>query len=62
MSDINTFINTTEKFTAAPDGIPAIDRSQQMSYGIGMAQRAAEQSQRTPEPPAVMPPIIPVAN
>jgi hypothetical protein len=62
MSDLNTFIDTTNKFTAAPDKMPVVDRSQHVNLGVEMAHRAAAQSQMAPEPIKAMPPIMPVAN
>ena len=62
-TELNSFIVTAQRFTAPADGIPVTDHSQQMSYGMGMAQRAAQQAAApaTP-PPAAMQPIVPVAN
>ena len=64
MSDLNSYIGASEKFTAASDGIPQTDHSQQMNYGLEFAQRRAAEIARsaTAEPPAVLKPIVPVAN
>jgi hypothetical protein len=62
VNDLNTFIDTTRKFTApaSMDTLPSADHQQQVNYGVEMARRAAEQ-QPLP-PPQPMPPIVPVAN
>jgi len=65
VSDLNTFINTAQKFTApaSMDTVPPMDRSQQVNYGLELAQRAAQQQQQAqPAPMPPMPPIVPVAN
>lgn len=62
MNDLNTHINTTQQFTAAPDKIPVVDRSAHVNFGIELAQRAAQQRQAPPEPIKTMPPINPIAN
>lgn len=64
MNDLNTHINTTEKFTtsASMDSLPVVDRSAHVNLGVEMAQRAAQQRQAAPEPIKAMPPIMPVAN
>jgi len=43
------------------DTVPPVDRSQQVNYGLEMAQRAAQQQQQ-PAPMPPMPAIVPVAN
>lgn len=60
MNDLNSYIDTTRKFTAPPDAIPTIDRSAQVNYGVEIAHRAAQQEQ--PPPSRQMAPIVPVAN
>jgi len=60
VSELNTFIDTTRKFTAEPDKIPVIDRSQQINVGLEIAQRTGQRT--PPPPPATMPPIVPIAN
>jgi hypothetical protein len=63
MSELNNYINTQNQFTAPKDGIPVADHTEQMNYGLGMTNRAAEASRQAPAPaPPVMPPITPVAN
>ena len=59
---LNDYIGTSNQFTSVPDKIPDINRQEQVSYGMEMAQRAAQQAQVAPEPVKVMPPIMPVAN
>jgi len=60
VNDLNTFIDTSRQFTAAPDGIPTPDRTQQVNVALDIAQRASQQKQEPVMPP--MPPITPVAN
>jgi hypothetical protein len=62
VSDLNQFIDTTQKFTApaSMDTVPSTDRSQQVNYGVEMARRASQQ--QAPPPVTPMPPIVPVAN
>lgn len=64
MHDLNSYIDTAQKFAApaSMDTIPGCDRSQQVSYGVELAQRAAQQQKQEIPPPKAMPPIVPVAN
>lgn len=64
MNDLNTHINTSEKFTApaSMDSLPTVDRSSHVNFGVELANRAAAQRQMPPEPVMAMPPIMPVAN
>lgn len=64
MDNLNTHINTTEKFTtpASMDSLPVVDRSSHVGFGVELAQRAAMQRQQAPEPIHTMPPITPIAN
>ena len=62
VSDLNTFIDTARQFTApaSMDTLPSADHASQVSLGVEMANRAAQQ--QPPPPMPAMPPIIPVAN
>lgn len=62
VSDLNTFIDTARQFTApaSMDTLPSADHTSQVSLGVEMANRAAQQ--QPPPPMPAMPPIIPVAN
>ena len=62
MSTLNDYIATTQEVTAPAAGIPVPDRTQQVDFGLGMAQRTAQQRQQPVEMPKPMPPIIPLAN
>jgi len=62
VSDLNQYIDTSRKFTAEPDKMPVIDRSQHVNLGMEMAQRAAQQQQTPAPPPTPMTPIVPIAN
>jgi len=62
MNDLNTHIDTSHKFTAEPDAMPVVDRSQHVNLGLEMAQRAALQQQTPQPPPTPMTPIVAVAN
>lgn len=60
MSDLNKYVDTQQRYTAPPGGIPLPDRSSQVSLGLELALRA---SQQTPlPPPEPMIPIVPVAS
>jgi len=60
MNDLNSYIDTTRKFTAPTDAIQTLDRSAQVNIATEIAHRAAQQEQ--PPPPRQMTPIVPVAN
>lgn len=60
VNDLNTHIDTARNFTAPPDKIPAIDRSQQVNVGVEIAQRSGQQV--PPPAPTPMRPIVPIAN
>jgi len=60
--DLNDYITKTKEVTTPPTGIPVPDRTQQKDFGMGLIQRMAEQSQRVPEAPPRLIPIVPLAN
>lgn len=62
MNDLNTFIDTSRKYTEQSDRIPVIDRSAHVNVGIEIANRAAQQQQQPVPQQQQMPPIVPVAN
>ena len=57
---LNDQIDTAVKFTAASQGVPVKDQSEQMKMGLDWAKRL--ESQPPPEPVKTLVPIVPVAN
>ncbi len=57
---LNEQIDIAAKFTAAPQGVPVKDQSEQTTVGLEWAKRL--ESQAPTEPIKTLPPIVPIAN
>jgi len=58
--NLNDQIDTATKYTAASQGVPVKDQSEQVSVGLEWAKRL--ESRPAPEPVKTLIPIIPLAN